>query len=300
MTPLIINDIIGFSMLTNHLFDQARQSFLDDLRLNHRASATILAYQKDIQQLIDFLTDQKKTSLNEASLNDLQLFLKNLTNNGFTSKTICRKLNALKAFYRFLIEKEVIKENIASLLPYPKTESKTIRILSRLEYRALRDACRQDPRSSALIELLLQTGLRISELTLLTLKDIKEKTLYIKAYESHPEREIPLNNSAKNALDNYLKNRSHPLSDHLFITKTGRPLLVRNIRNIVNRYFKEAGITNACVNDLRHTFIYHQLAAGVLLSFVSKLIGHKRLTSTKRYLELVKNKVKDRTRLKEL
>lgn len=282
-------------------FSQIHQRFLENLRARNRTTATILAYKKDTQQLIDFCLAQKRNTFDKIIIDDLQGFLKKLAQAGLTSKTVSRKLNAVKTFYRFLKKEGVVNENISSLLPYPKVEDKQIRILSKLEYRALRDVCRQDLRSSAIIELLLQTGIRISELTNLKIEDIKEKTLYIKAYESHPAREIPLNKAAKNALDNYLKVRgSNHQENHVFITKTGRPLLVRNVRSIINRYFKGAGISNACVNDLRHTFICHQLTAGVPVSFVSKLVGHKRLTSTKRYLDLVKNKVKEKTRLEEL
>ncbi len=64
--------------------------------------------------------------------------------------------------------------------------------------------------------------------------------------------------------------------------------MIRNIRNVVDRCFKEVGIENAKVNDLRNTFIAHQLAAGVPIAYVSKVVGHKRLSSTESFLDLVK------------
>jgi len=74
---------------------------------------------------------------------------------------------------------------------------------------------------------------------------------------------------------------------HLFITKTGKPLLVRNIRSTINRYFKLAGVEKAKVNDLRHTFVAHHLASGVNIITVSKVAGHKRLSTTERYLQYI-------------
>ncbi len=88
---------------------------------------------------------------------------------------------------------------------------------------------------------------------------------------------------------------------HLFVTKTGRQFLVRNIRDAVERYFKKAGIENVKINDLRHTFVAHHLKQGVSLVFLSKVLGHKRLSSTERYLQYVKdNKHGESTVLQEL
>jgi len=273
--------------------------FVNNLKAKKRASATILAYKKDIAQLIEFLTKEGKTSFSQVTTDDLKNFLKKLAGK-FTPKSISRKINALKTFYRFLLAEKIISEDVSLPLVHPKYENKQPRILSRLEYRALRDACREDPRTSAITEILLQTGIRISEIANLRLEDIKEKSLYIKPFESHEGREIPLNKAAKSALNHYLAVRPKTKETTVFITKNGRPLLIRNIRSTLGRYFKEAGIKDVCVNDLRHTFIYYQLISGAPLSLVSKLVGHKRETSTKKYLELVKGQIKEKIKLEEL
>ncbi|GAI98259.1 unnamed protein product, partial [marine sediment metagenome] len=97
-----------------------------------------------------------------------------------------------------------------------------------------------------------------------------------------------------------LKIRANNKTKHIFITKTGRPFLVRNIRSTINRYFKLAGIENATVNDLRHTFIAHQLKAGTPLTLISKLVGHKRLSTTEKYLSLIKKTSAGKFKLEEL
>ena len=79
-------------------------------------------------------------------------------------------------------------------------------------------------------------------------------------------------------------------TSHVFVTKTGRPLLVRNIRSAIDRYFKEAGIEDAKVNDMRNTFIAHQLKSGVDIVTVSKIAGHRRLSTTEHYLQFVERK----------
>jgi len=113
--------------------------------------------------------------------------------------------------------------------------------------------------------------------------------LYIKALGSHFARKVPVNKSAKKAIDEYINIRPETEDDTLYVTKNGRPLLVRNIRTTIDKAFEKAGIKNAKVNDLRNTFIAHHLANGVSLVTVSKLVGHKRLSTTEKYLGLIDN-----------
>jgi site-specific recombinase XerD len=280
--------------------ETAQKKFIDYLQDRDRASATILAYGKDIEQLISFLGKKQISHPASVSQEHIEEFKKSLAEKNYTAKSISRKLNSVKTFFRFLKSSGVIKEDPASLVAHPKYEIKPPRILTKMEYRALRDSARDDPRMSAVIELLLQTGMRIGELARLELEDIKEKEIKIKAYESHQARTIPLNQAAKKALERYLKVRPKSRTKNIFLTKTGRPLLIRNIRTAIDRYFRIAGIKDAKVNDLRHTFIAHQLMTGASVVLVSKLAGHKRLSTTEKYLDLVKEKVEERVRLEEL
>lgn len=276
------------------------EKFQDFLKSNKKASATILAYGKDIDQLISFLEELKKQHVHDVTSEDIQAFLAKLHSNGYTPKSLSRKLNSTRTFYRFLKVKEYITDDPSLLVAHPKYELSPPRILSPLEYRALRDVASGDPRIYAIIEVLLQTGIRIGELASLRVGDVGEGALYIKAQEGHEAREVPLNKRAKDAVKRYLEARPRVDSEYLFVTKTGRPFLVRNIRDAIERYFKKAGIENAKINDLRHTFVAHHLKHGVSIVFLSKVLGHKRLSSTERYLEYVKEKTGTSTHLVEL
>jgi site-specific recombinase XerD len=150
------------------------------------------------------------------------------------------------------------------------------------------------------IELLLQTGIRIGELANLRLSDVQKNQLYIAPYEKHEERMVPLNPKAQEALNKYLELRPKAGSEHLFITKSGKPFLIRNIRTSVERYFRLAEIKDAKVNDLRHTFVAYHLRHGVSLTIISRVLGHKRLSTTERYLEYVKDRAKENNVLTEL
>ena len=149
---------------------------------------------------------------------------------------------------------------------------------------------------------MLQAGLRIKEIENLKLDNIKDNELVIESYESHKERIVPLNNSAKTALKRYLNDsRYETKSKNVFVTKSGRTLLARNIRSLLNRYFEKADLQGIKVNDLRNTFIVFQLKSGVPIDLVSQVSGHKRISTTEKYLELIDTKEESKgIKLKEL
>ncbi len=279
---------------------EAHQQFLDFLKGKKHSNATILAYGKDIDQLTSFLQELEKEHIHDVSKDDLQAFLARMSDKGYTPKSISRKLNSTRTFYRFLKVSEIITDDPSLLVSHPRYELAPPRILKPTEYRALRDAARNDGRMFAIIELLLQTGIRIGELAELRMEDIQDDALKIRPYEKHEERVVPLNRSAKEALHRYLQLRPKVTDTHIFVTKSGKPFLVRNIRTAIERYFRLAEIENAKVNDLRHTFVAHHIKHGVSLVLLSKILGHKRISTTERYLEYVKERGKDTTNLTEL
>jgi site-specific recombinase XerD len=283
----------------------AHQQFIGHLKGRSRASATILAYGKDIEQLVSHLSSQGKEEADNILTADLVAFMEKLASEGYTTKSISRKTNSTKTFFKFLKTSGLIPDDPAVSLEHPKFENKPPRILSKVEYRALRDAAKGDRRIFAVIELFLQTGIRIGELAKLTVDDLDldspNPTLHVRPFEGSLERSIPLNRPAVEAVRRYLEVRPKTPNKALFVTKTGRPLLIRNIRTAIDRYFKLAGIKEAKVNDLRHTWIAHHLSAGTSLTLISKLAGHKRVSTTERYLQFVTGKTsEDKVTLEEL
>jgi len=278
----------------------AHDEFKNYLQGNQKSNSTIVAYGKDIDQLISFLEELKRANIHEVTKEDLDAFLAKLAQEGYTPKSVSRKINSTRTFYRFLKISEYITDDPSLLVSHPKYQLAPPRILTPTEYRALRDAARNDARMFAVIELLLQTGIRIGELANLKLADINKDTLHISPFEKHEERNVPLNKRAKEALDRYLELRPKVTDEHVFVTKSGKPFLIRNIRTAVERYFRLAEIKSAKVNDLRHTFVAHHLKHGVSLLVLSKVLGHKRLSTTERYLQYVPERGKETSTLSEL
>lgn len=282
----------------------AHKEFKKYLTENKRSNSTIVAYGKDIEQLVSFLEELSKNHIHDVTKADLEAFLSKMTKDGYTPKSISRKLNSTRTFYRFLKVNEYVADDPSLLVSHPRYQLAAPRILTPTEYRALRDAARNDSRMFSIIELLLQTGIRIGELAALKLSDIQKEGLRIGSFEKHPERIVPLNKRGQEALNKYIELRPNSqgggTGNHLFITKSGKPFLIRNIRTAIERYFRLAEIKNAKVNDLRHTFVAHHLKHGVSLVLISKVLGHKRLSTTERYLEYVKDRAKETGILTEL
>lgn len=279
----------------------ALEKFVKRLESEKRSSNTIIAYKGDINQFISSLKGQGVKEIINIVNDHVEGFKKFLLEKNYTAKSVSRKLNSIKSFFGFLLEEKVVSLDPTMGVKYPKIENEIPKILEPGEYRGLRDVCRYDARVTAIIEIMLQAGLRISEIANLTLDDVKEDSLVIRAYESHGERIVPLNKAARLALDHYLTERLETKVKNVFVTKTKNKLLIRNIRSLINRYFDKAGIKDAKINDLRNTFIVHQLSSGVPLEIVSKVVGHKRISTTEKYLSLVGEQAEgNRIKLKEL
>lgn len=268
-----------------------------------RSPSTIIAYRKDLEQLFDYLEKRERvTYVTHTQPNHLVNYITELQNKGsFSLKTISRKINSMKTLFKYLHSQGDIQENPSEDVQHPKYKVLPPRILTELEYRALRDVARTNIRLYTIVELLLQTGMRIGELARLKQTDVtlegKKHRIKITPHASNPERTIDINEAATMALNLYKQVRPNPDNDsgHFFITKTGRSLLIRNIRTSINKAFEKAGIDNATVNDIRNTFIVYQLEGHIQMERLAEYVGHKRLTSTKKYLDFLAEKYTPRT-----
>lgn len=276
------------------------EKFISYLKSQGKSDFTIVAYKKDLEQFVGFLTSREKTDIREIKKEDIEGFIAKLITDNYTKKSASRKLNSIRTFFRFIKNEGVIEQNPSLDVAHPKYTQTPPRIFSKLEYRALRDLAKEDDRTYALVEILLQTGVKIGELANLRQNDVTADGLHIAKYGKTPERDVPLNKAVRKAIEDYIKVRGQSEDDHLFITRTGHPLLIRNIRQIITRCFREVGIENATVNDLRNTFIAYQLINGSSVEYIAKVVGHKRLSSTERFLNLVKEEAERKEKLGEL
>ena len=276
--------------MTQDTFKNLLPKFTKALEEKGRSPSTILAYRADLEQLIVFLQGKNKVLTGDARPADIEAFRDSLLAQKYTPKSVSRKLNAVKTFFRWLVSEKFVATDSSVDVAHPKIEPSVPKFLSPIEYRALRDVVRGDDRIAAIVEIILQVGLRISEVAGLQLANVSKGKAKIEAYATQPERTIPFNKPAKVALDRYLKLRPKTDSPYVFVSKNGNPLAVRNIRAAIDRYMQRAEVPGYSVNDLRTTFVVENLKAGVDLILLSQVVGHKRLSTTERYLELAKVK----------
>ena len=272
--------------MTQNTIKSLVPAFTSSLKDKGRSPATILAYRSDLEQMLSFLTKNSIATPEQVKTKDLDTFRDVLLAQKFTPKSVSRKLNAVKTFFRWMVENNYLASDLSKSVSHPKVENSLPKFLTPIEYRALRDVVKSDSRISAMIELILQLGIRISEVANIKIKDLSENSLRIEGYATQPERIIPLNKPAKDALDKYIADRPKIDSEYIFISKTGKPLAVRNIRASVDRFIQKAELPKYSVNDLRTTFIIENIKNGVDLILISQVSGHKRLSTTERYLSL--------------
>lgn len=283
------------------LLPKLLEKFITFLTDQEKSKFTIVAYKKDIEQFVGYLASLEKNDIRDVKKDDIEGFIRSLIDKNYTKKSASRKLNSIRTFFRFLKHEGTITANPAFDISHPKYTQSPPRILSKMEYRALRDVAKEDIRTYALVELLLQTGLKIGELATIRLQDIRNDKIHVRGYGKNIERDVPLNKAAVLAINSYKEIRNkNTQEDTFFITRTGKPLLIRNIRQIIDKCFQEVGIENATVNDLRNTFIAHQLKNGSTLEYISNIVGHRRISSTERFLTLVKQEAERKEKLGEL
>jgi len=282
------------NVLEDQSGELARQ-FARYLKESGFSLATIKNYVTDIGNFASWLGHARTKPLLQSTGEDIREYcLELVTVKGHLPSTVNRRLQSIRKFYRHALESGLMQENPAlgvKLLPQPRAQ--VVRGLNQSEIERLLRAVRQGSprlmkRDYAIVQLMLQTGIRVGELARLKLSDVllsEEKgVLKIRGERAPQDREIPLNTSARKAISAYLEQRPPSRSDHLFLSRKGDPLSVRSVQTLVSGYAQAAGLENVSTYTLRHTHGQHLLRDTGDLSLVARLLGHKRLETAIKYI----------------
>ncbi len=261
---------------------------------------TIRAYKTDLKQFIGFLKGKKIHSLAGVDYPVFLGFLSYLKERGnYTEKTIARKVASLKAFFRFLSSRDIIKTNPALLLYSPKVPERLPEFLTIEEMVKVIETPEGDKwqilRDRSILEMLYATGIRVGELTSLRMKNVNilEETIKVEG-KGRKERIVPIGRPAMKALIEYLERRPHKSSERVFLNKYGKPLTDRGVERLVDRYAKKAGIGRKVTpHTFRHSFATHMLDRGADLRTVQELLGHQRITTTQIYTHLTVERLRE-------
>ena len=261
-------------------------------------------YSHDLSELVAFLNGMGIGHAHELGLAPLQAFQADLDRRGLAGATRRRKTAAIRSFLRFLHQQGHVTSDLASRLIPPRAETSDPRVLAKHEYQRLLAVVADDPRDTAIVEVLLQTGLRLSELAQLTLDDIQLPAeispdpenvgyLTVRVGRGHKRRTIPLNHKVCRALHTYLEVRPDVPGRALFVSRLHRALGPRGLQKLMEKYLAVAGIAEASVHSLRHTFATHHVARGTSLRTVQIALGHESIATTSVYVSLARDLMRD-------
>lgn len=272
------------------------ESFLNYIRCELNMSAhTVLSYSTDLRQWEEFTRDAFSEDYDplNTDINDLRLWVSNLASNGISSRTIRRKIQTLRAFFRYLVKRRGAKSNpAAELTPAPihKTLPDVIRPdeLGRLLDSDIDCSDFTEVRNRLIINMLYSTGMRASELTTLDLRNIDMGREELKVLgKRNKERVIPFGKELAGMISLYSKLRPKTSSFNFFVDEEGNPLSYRTLLNIVHHELDgRVTASKRSPHTLRHSFATDMLNGGADITAVQKLLGHVSLSTTQIYTHL--------------
>lgn len=263
------------------------------------AKNTQLAYMRDLRLLMKSLQLKADEELLQVSRQQLIAYLVRLKQEGRAASTVARKLASIKAFYRFLTAERHIRRNPAEVLEAASRGLHLPKVLSVQEVERLLDepnlGTLDGYRDKTMLELLYATGMRVSELVNVPVKNVDMKMQYVIVMgKGSKERMLPLGRTALHYLEHYLSvvrpqllHGKPEAAAELFVTGWGGPMTRERFYEIIVAYGKSAGISKRVTpHMLRHSFATHLLNNGTDLRIVQELLGHADISTTQIYTHL--------------
>ncbi len=266
--------------------------FLQYLSFEKRFSRhTVTAYRTDLTQFFIFLGDSV-TSVSDIRSRNIRDWIISLSDNGTTPRSIRRKIACLNSYFRWLIRNNQASANPCKLITLPKT-SKTLpefaeekKLNSVLDVYPFEDDF-EGTRNRLIIEVFYSTGIRLSELIELGIKDVDLKERYIRVIgKRNKERLIPITSRISEMIRNYFifRNEINPGCKNIFVNKNGKSLYPKLVYRLIHQFLTVAStLTRKSPHILRHTFATHMLNNGADINAIKELLGHSSLAATQVY-----------------
>ena len=283
-------------MELNEAFSSFLQYCLFEKNLTN---TTIIDYKEDFKKFKSIFPDYKDT--NDLKITDLDEFSFNQSIEGLNASTLARRVSFLKMFYLFL-ESEKITKNLIQDVEMPKRSKKLPVYLTKNEVNRLLDAPDltkyNGMKDKAMIEVMYSTGLIVSELISLKIKQVNTSERIITVIgKGKKQRSIPIRESSLNYLLMYINNFRNKLKfiedkQYVFLNSKGKKLTRQSFFVSLRKYAKLAGIEKEIhPHSLRHSFATHLLENGADLRAVQELLGHTNIETTQIYTHLTNEKI---------
>ena len=265
--------------------DSAVESFLEHVKNRSTSDHTHVNYEVDMRQFAGYLEELEIESLEDVDMSTLRAYLRNMSGWGYSKPTIARKLSALRGFFSFLKDSDVVSHNPARLLKGPAMPRNIPRALSTeaLDVLFKVAASSEDPtRDTVVLEVLYGCGLRISELAGLKCGDVDLEERWITVLgKGAKERRVPFGTYAQKALQSVYASSK---GGFVLSGKNGKALTVRTVHRIVTKLAERGGLDGVTPHVLRHSCATHLLERGASLKFIQEFLGHENMATTQIYL----------------
>jgi len=285
------------SSVEHHIHD-----FLAHLAVERNLSPrTVEAYQRDLLQF-DAWLGTRNVGLDGVERATLRSYLGTRRDGGLSARSSARALSALRSFFRFLVNNEILAADPTANLRSPSLWRTVPHALSSDEIEALLEAPDSNTdlgiRDRAMLETLYATGLRVSELVGLTVDRVRLDPGFVRVIgKGRKERLVPLGDSAVSRLDDYLQNARPELNrqrlSELFLNHRGGPLTRQGFWKILRGHAVRAGIGSpVSPHVVRHSFATHLVENGADLRAVQMMLGHASLTTTEIYTHVARERLR--------
>ena len=270
------------------------QNYLDYLLFEKRYSThTIKAYRTDLFLLQKYLSESYELSIDKANHSMIRSWLVEELNKGNSPRTVNRKITTLKSFYKYLLKEQLIVINPTLKISSSKTSKKLPTFIALDDMNKLLDKVEFEDSFTGIldkliIEIFYSTGIRLSELINIKLKDIDKNKEQLKVLgKRNKERLIPLTKEVIQSISKYLilRNDLHIKdTSFLLLTADGKKLNSSLVYRKVNDILKDVTtLDKKSPHILRHTFATHMLNNGADLNVIKELLGHASLAATEVY-----------------
>lgn len=270
--------------------------FISYLESRHAAKNTIASYERDITKFENYFENQNKKVFN-LTKDDMEEYLDTLVQEGKSNATISRVSASIKAYYKYLVSRNLAETNIAMDVATYKVDKKAPAILTKGEIEELlKQPIENDlkgQRDETMLHTLYSTGMRVTELISLKVGDVNFTNGTIKIAKNKLARVVKLNNSTMKYLTNYILNMRPLLTkldtdDTLFLNANGKKLTRQGFWKILKQYKEGAHITKELTpHTLRHSFAVHQLKDGTDIKKLQEILGHTDIATTMMYNSFV-------------
>jgi len=276
--------------------------YFDYLESKSLSDNTVKNYFRDLIDYFIYLKQNDLPPTKSIEPKHIRKMLSFLIDKGFSKVSISRKISAIKSYITFLEKFNYSTNNYSELISIPKKSKKLPKVMTKKEVSQLikhvEMNTKKNLRDDALIELLYSTGLRVSEVANLKLKDINLKKSEIKILgKGNKERIVIFNNKSKEKIIRYLKNDKRYISiktQALFQNKFKEAISTRSIQRILKKYLNFSGINSKySTHTLRHTFATHLLEGGADIKVIQQLLGHSSPETTKIYTHVSSSTLKN-------